>query len=190
MSIVFASHAAFAPLLTEERLMSLGPGTPNAAVRAALARLDASTAFAPSEVTDRAMAEACLAGIWLYHDFLEQSHRISQTIATPTGSYWHGILHRREPDSWNSKYWFERVGCHPVFADLCAAARTLAMGDDARPETRFLREQQQWDPFAFIDLCEHCRLGTVPGELLCRKIQLREWQLLFAYCYRHATADR
>lgn len=188
MSSFLPNDSAFKALVAEERMMPLGPGTPNRAARSALERLDPDSAFAPAEVVDRSMAQACLAGIWLYHDFLEQSHRISQSIATPTGSYWHAILHRREPDSWNSKYWFERVGRHPVFPNLCASARAFVQGDQDLPETRFLREQQRWDPFAFVDLCERCRLGAVPADLLCRRIQLHEWNLLFEYCYQHATA--
>lgn len=181
----------FGPLVVEERLMSLGPGTPNTAARALLDRLDIVTAFGAGKLRDRTMAEACFAGVWLYHDFLDESHRISQSISTPTGSYWHAILHRREPDSWNSKYWFGRVGRHPVFADLREAARRLAAETQEIPETHFLRDQREWNPFAFVDLCEASRLGRVPAESLCRRIQLLEWQLLFTYCYRHAreTAD-
>lgn len=189
MPTTLPPDSPFAPLLAEERLMSLGPGSPNPAARFLLDNIDLRTAFAPKTVRDRTMAEACLAGIWLYHDYLEESHRISQAIATPTGSYWHGILHRREPDSWNSKYWFDRVGRHPVFPALCVAASELACEEDAQTETRFLREQKQWDPSAFIDLCEANRLGKIPAEMLCRKIQLREWQLLFDYCYRQAVGE-
>ncbi|MBS1214473.1 MAG: hypothetical protein H6R26_3090, partial [Proteobacteria bacterium] len=104
----------FAELLAEERCASLGPGEPNNAARAALAALKIDDAFLPDAVVDPGMAQAALAGIWLYDDFLDESHRISQNIQTTTGSFWHGIVHRREPDSWNSKYWFERVGSHPI----------------------------------------------------------------------------
>ncbi len=190
MSSFLIDQSAFKTLLSEERMMELGPGSPNLAVLAALESLDPDRAFAPRRVIDRSMAEACLAGLWLYHDFLDQSHRITQSITTTTGSYWHAILHRREPDSWNSKYWFQRVVRHPVFPELCTAARALAQGERELAETRFLREQSQWDPFAFVDLCEHSRLGAVPAEMLCRRIQLREWQLLFSYCERHAAGDR
>jgi hypothetical protein len=44
-----------------------------------------------------------------------------------------------------------------------------------------------WDPFAFIDLCEASLAGRMPCEILCRRIQQREWQLLFDHCYRHAV---
>ena len=184
-----SDDARIAALFSEERLMALGPGTPNAAARPLLEQLDVPSSFGPKRIVDRAMAECCLAGIWLYHDFLEESHRISQNIGTPSGSYWHGILHRREPDSWNSKYWFDRVGRHPIFPKLRQIARDHALAAAELPEVRFLSEQKQWDPAAFIDLCEASRLGRSSAEMLCRKIQLREWQLLFDYCFRRAVGE-
>jgi hypothetical protein len=69
-------------------LPPLGPGRPDPALRPKLEALDDS-AFAPHAVRDRDMVRACLAGLWLYHDFLDESHKISQEIDTPTGSYWH-----------------------------------------------------------------------------------------------------
>jgi hypothetical protein len=38
-------------------------------------------------------------------------------------------------------------------------------------------------------LCEASRTGKFPAEMLCRKIQLREWQLLFDYCFRRAVGE-
>lgn len=175
----------FAELLPLERLAPLGPGSPNEAARAQLSRLTPETAFAHTTIHDRDMAIACCAGVWLYHDFLDESHTISQSLETTTGSYWHGLMHRREPDFGNSKYWFRRVGEHPVFPALRTAAAELAVPGDA---PAFLRKQVAWDPFAFIDLCEECSRGRSQGEFLCRRIQRREWELLFAYCYRQAGA--
>src|SRR5688500_14776191 len=37
-------------------------------------------------VKDRAAADAMLAGLWLWHDALDESHTISQGIETPTGA--------------------------------------------------------------------------------------------------------
>jgi hypothetical protein len=98
-----AYSPAVADLLAEDRLAPLGPGVPNAAARPNLAALDIDRMLAPHPVRDRDMARACLAGLWLYHDCLDESHAISQEIATPTGSYWHGLMHRREPDFGNPK---------------------------------------------------------------------------------------
>ena len=66
-------------------------------------------------IADREMASCCLAGVWLLHDYLDESHNISQRIDTPEGSYWHAIMHRREGDFSNAKYWYRHVGEHPVF---------------------------------------------------------------------------
>jgi hypothetical protein len=177
---------AVAELLREERLAPLGPGSPNRAVRPRLEALTVERAFAPHPVRDRDMAAACLAGLWLYHDFLDESHTISQDIHTPTGSYWHGVMHRREPDFGNAKYWFRRVGQHPVFEPLRLAAAELAAKEQAAPT--FLTEQASWDPLAFIDLCEEAG-GRKGVEMLCRQIQQREWELLFAHSYGAATGN-
>lgn len=198
-------------LLAPPRLCELGPGAANEAVRGSLAALRVDELFAPAPIRDRAFADACLAGLWLYHDFLDESHAISQTIENSTGSFWHGIMHRREGDFGNAKYWFRRVGTHPIFADLLSAAGEVAkQSTDAsllrlleRDGAQFiartgkevdqvesllrLLEQSVWDPFAFVDLCEQAIRTGSAAERLCREIQHREWQLLFDYSYRRAT---
>jgi hypothetical protein len=174
--------ATFSPaireILAEERLAPLGPGTPNEPMRARLQRLTVESLCAPQPVADQDFARCCLAGLWLYHDFLDQAHEISQEIETASGSYWHGIMHRREPDYGNAAYWFRRVGKHPVFELLPAAARKLA------PNVPI---PSPWDPFWFIDYCEACANGKEPGEQFARLLQKREWELLFDYCYRQAV---
>jgi hypothetical protein len=149
--------AAVAALVTGDRLNSLGPGTPNVDRRPALAALDVESVVGQHALADRDMARACLSGLWLLNDFLDESHRISQEIETPTGSYWHGIMHRREPDYENSKYWLRRVGEHPVFAALSTAAQSLVaefpdVGKD-------LIVRGPWDPFVFVDLCRQAANG-------------------------------
>jgi hypothetical protein len=179
---------AIAKLVGEPRLCALGPGQPNHTAQARLAALTPATVLAPNDVRDEAMARACCAGLWLYHDFLDESHRLSQDIATPTGSYWHGLMHRREPDFANAAYWFRRVGPHPVFAPLQQAAAQLA-ADATDPAVAFLTRQTSWDPFAFIDLCAAVEENRSTSEMLCRHIQQREWQLLFDFCYRQALGE-
>src|SRR6516162_5234245 len=96
-------------LLPADRVPSLGPGHPHEAFRGKLEALTAERLLAPQPVQRPDGAAACLAGLWLFHDFLDESHKISQDIDTVEGSYWHGILHRREPDYSNAAYWFRRV---------------------------------------------------------------------------------
>ncbi len=204
--------AVIADLLEVERLPALGPGTPNRAVRAQLDRATIDRLFAPdtppqavpareaesrsdpgesrvahTAIRDRTMAEACRSALWLYHDFLDESHTISQSIETTTGSYWHGIMHRREPDFSNAAYWFRRVGRHPVFPALAAAAREIAQQAESIERADWLRSIESWDPLAFIDLCETVYATPGPDHELCRRISLAEWQLLFDHSYRNAT---
>ncbi len=183
---------AVRPLVANDRLPELGPGRPDPASRRALAALAPEGLFGGRPLRRPELARGCLAGLWLLHDYLDESHTISQEIAGAEGSYWHGLMHRREPDYGNAAYWFRRVGTHPVFAPLArraaaltAAALTAAAGTPVG--CGFLAEQPAWDPFAFIDLCEAVARGPSDGALLCRQVQRAEWDLLFAYCYDHAA---
>jgi hypothetical protein len=176
-----------ASLLGEQRLNPLGPGSPNRAVHDRLRAFTAADAFAPRPVRDESMAQACLAGLWLYHDFLDESHAVSQDIAGPSGSYWHGLMHRREPDFDNARYWFRRVGDHPVYEPLRAAAGRLAVEAGSPPAAAFLATQRAWDPFAFIELCEVSYDERAAHNELCRRVQRVEWELLFAYCHAQAV---
>jgi hypothetical protein len=191
-----------ADLLSVPRLAELGPGSPDRKRYDRLKQLTPENLVAPETVRDADMAAACLAGLWLYFDFLDESHQISQGIATPSGSYWHGIMHRREPDYDNAKYWFRRVGAHPVHEPLCRAARELAAegnaaegsavagsaaGGERDPAAGFLATQSSWDAARFVDLCRHAAKDGASCEPLCRQIQQREWQLLFDDCYRRAV---
>ncbi len=173
---------AVAALLLPERLAPLGPGTPNRARRDQLAALTPEVVLAGKPVRDRGMADACLAALWLYHDFLDDSHSVSQGLHTTTGSYWHAIMHRREPDYGNSGYWFRRVGQHSVFAGLAGEAARLA-GDAGQPG--FIAAE--WDPFRFNDACQRALDSGSAEELLCRRIAQREWELLFDWCYQQAV---
>ena len=153
---------ALADLIETPRIMPLGPGEENSSARAGMEALDLDQAFAPNAIRDRKMAEGCVSGLWLYHDFLVTSHTLSQQITTPTGSYWHGIMHRREPDYPNGKHWFGRVGDHAIYPALRDEAAAIASAaDDLPDEAAFLATQSSWDPNAFIDLCEAANTWAV-----------------------------
>lgn len=157
----------FEQLIPADRRRALGQGDPATESRDALDALTVSAAFKGQSVTDQSMAKSCLAGVWLVNDFLDESHTISQSIHTPEGSFWHGIMHRREGDFSNAKYWFRHVGDHPVY-DLLAE--------------RF----GEWDPYVFVDQCQRA-VRTGKGVEECLDRQQAEWELLFDWCYEHAV---
>ena len=110
----------------------------------------------------RQTPELAVCGLWLLCGDLNLSHEISQRIETPDGSFWHGIMHRREGDFWNSKYWFRRVGKHPVLKSLA--------------------QTPYGDAQAFVDRCEAAMNGNEEQQVHCQELQWLEWQHLFAHC--------
>lgn len=125
--------------------------------------------------------EGALAGLWLYFSCFEESHLVAQELDTAEGSYWHGILHRQEPDSGNAAYWFRKAGAHPISDPLFEAAEEVVA---RHPEAEF-RPGARWDHYAFVMFCERAR--QQPGsasEQAALEIQRAEWQLLFDYCAR------
>jgi hypothetical protein len=156
--------------LLRDRDVPLGPGSPDASLRERIANVVLPTA-------DPEMSRAARSALYLYHDFLDESHTISQDIHTPTGSLLHAIMHRREPDAWNSKYWLRKVGDHPVYRSLTFAAAHFGYANPGPP----------WDPFAFVDQCERYRGTGTASERLLETLSRVEILAAFEYAYHHAV---
>lgn len=121
--------------------------------------------------------KACQAGLWLLAGDLNHSHTLSQELHTVEGSYWHGIMHRREGDFENAKYWFRRVGQHPVLSELAAEADAL--------RDQYGERELPWDELGDSrsvadSLVDCCRANASPAV---EELAWREWQLLFRYCH-------
>ena len=132
---------------------------------------------------------SAVAGLWLLAGELDRSHEISQTIDNATGSYWHAIMHRREGDFSNAKYWLRRASGHPVMQELADQISSVAGSDTIAYlsqktvlalEGRILTESVQ-AATGLVDLCE---LAVASNPTLTLDLQLIfwwEWQLLFRY---------
>jgi hypothetical protein len=130
---------------------------------------------------------ALQAGVWQFHGELEFSHRISQEFEGQGRhqlcDYWHAIMHRREPDFANSRYWFRRIGRQPVFEELAAlVTRWLAAESDGRIRDwrNRLIPGSCWDPLAFVDLAEAAR-KDLALDRLARRIQWAEMLFLLKF---------
>ena len=120
-------------------------------------------------------------GLWLLFGELDRSHDISQNIGSAEGSFWHGIMHRREGDFGNSKYWFRRVGeGHPVHQAL--AAKIADSNLDADFES-FGLDSSDTIAFGLVDACQTAisrKKGLIPDlEQIC----WWEWQMLLEHCF-------
>ena len=138
-----------------EALVPTAPG-PAEAVRL-VSEISAEAVLAPHP--------PLVAGLWLYVDELDKSHVISQELKDKTGSFWHGIMHRREGDFWNAKYWFDRCGAHAAMMPL-----------------------RDYDPFVFVDKVEAAHRDRSEGTSLV-KLQRREWASLFEWCARQSIQE-
>jgi hypothetical protein len=157
--------------------------------------------FPDRKVRDPHMAAAAVAGLHLWNDDFSASHNLCQGISTPTGSYWHGLCHRREghrgeglhANLGNAKYWFRQTGEHPAYDAVYRSA--LAVLDNAGAGFRWatesgnlLRTRRTWDPVAVIDWFAQAEAQTISTESqrLLQEIQWREIDLLVDWCVGQA----
>ena len=150
--------------------------------------------FDRQPVKDSEMGYALQSGLLIWNDALDASHTISQNIESKTGSYWHGIMHRREPDYSNAKYWFGRVGVHPIFPAL--RERALGLLQSGSPESESLAdyaeaigETEDWDAFRFVDWCQAAdadRSTLEAVKTFLQTVQVEEIKLLLNYSYQEA----
>jgi len=181
-----AAKALIARALKEQRPATLAFTTPPVDVLADLRAMNDQTVSQGRRVRMPHDAEALRAGLWLLFDYMTESHELSQNIATPSGSYWHGILHRREPDAANAKYWFARTGEHPIFPELLRDALEIASSPPSDKLCNQIEKMSGWDAAWFVDRCTTAADPAATKVLL--DIQRREWQLLFDYNFSKAFA--
>ena len=136
---------------------------------------------------------ALQAGLWQLHDFLDESHSAAQSIegeCSGNGDYWHAIMHRREPDYSNGKYWFRRVGKHARFSDVAIIAAQLltTQTTSASGNWKSRLSGSTWDAFAFVDMCEELAGGgDVELVSLAERIQWSEMLVLLVDSYHEAS---
>jgi hypothetical protein len=174
--------SALESLLANSGLPGLGPA--ERSERRARATLDSQLDEALQSLKLAPEAQRLIrCAVLLWHDHLDAAHNIAQEIETPDGSWLHGIMHRREPDYWNAKYWFRRVGRHSATASLARHAATALVDLNAAPLAAKLIPGGTWDHLAFVDLCEQVANRPVddPARRAALAVQPVEIRTLLAH---------
>jgi hypothetical protein len=93
--------------------------------------------------------KAALTGLaLLWHDHWDDSHSVVQRFEGDSDcDLVHGILHRREGDLANARYWCSQVPKHPAFAPIAAAMESAR---DRYPSISRFVKNGAWSPMAFL----------------------------------------
>jgi hypothetical protein len=139
-------------LLATDEPPELGPGPRAGVMSEAMlnSKMDSLLATTRLSSTRQQLVRSL---VLLWHDHLDASHTISQGIENPDGSFVHAIMHRREPDAWNSKYWWRRVGSHAAFPEISQRVSKLLAGEKSDLVKRLV-PGGKWDACAFVDACD------------------------------------
>ena len=175
----------FKQLLATPAPPALGPG-PRPGIRPA-AELERELGIVFNETgLPAARRPLVRALVLLWHDHLEAAHTLVQPIENADGSLIHAIMHRREPDYWNAKYWWRKVGAHPCFPKLAGEIATMLKARGELALLAILLPRGQWDAAAFVDACEAAADEPADSERsqALREVQRLEFDVVLAYLLR------
>jgi hypothetical protein len=162
--------------LHDELLRKLTPSEPLSTALVLSLRATDDAAISGGKTVGHAGNFALVRGGLFYAlDALDEAHAFFQDAPGDLGSYWHGMLHRREGDFDNARYWFRRAGALPCFGDLHRAASEFSAD---------MAKQPNWDPYLLTGECEQARFGAEESVAALVRLQRVEFDGLFDYTWR------
>ena len=177
MNTTSTAEGDYRSLLQTPTLAALGPG-PRPGVQSVEALSARLSQLTRKHCQGTREADLLRALTLLWHDHLDAAHEIAQGIDDRDGALVHSMMHRREPDYWNSKYWFRRVGRHPAFAALALNSKRCLKEASREDQASKLIPAGVWDPCAFVDACQEAEPlpSSDPLLALLVKVQSLEFE--------------
>ena len=176
------STAAFWQIVATPEPPELGQGPRPGVVEQRLLEEQLNLLFAQAGLDDAA-AIRLRATALVYHDHHDAAHDLVQDLADRDGALLHGILHRREPDYWNAKYWFRRFVAHPAHVALGKRVPSLMTEPAHAALAKEIIRPGAFDPFAFVDLVEAAASppSNDPAVRWLRRVQNAEFEEIVAH---------
>lgn len=130
------------------------------------------------------LEDLILAALWLLEGDLDRAHQHAQKWETLHGCCWHAIMHRREGDWGNAKYWYQRASKSPLINNFKQTILAQHHYRIVTPElVRPLNNGEFLD--AWVDIHQKAVQPDAPENLVMtlRGLDWIEWQLLLAHCF-------
>lgn len=110
-----------------------------------------------------------------WHDQWDAAHDLCQTMeGDPDADFIHAVLHRREGDADNARYWLGKVGDHPAWRHLVPVAAAEGLTG--------LVSSGAWRPGAFLARCLQATPADTPALM---RIQAAELLALLDHLVMH-----
>jgi hypothetical protein len=142
--------------------------------------MDDATLAGGKAIKDPAQFTLVRGAILYALDELDAAHQIFQEDHSELGSYWHGMMHRREGDFDNARYWFRRAGRLTLFHAMHAASRGVSST---------MSRQETWDPYLLTGECEQVRFGAHELTQECQRLLRVEFDVLLAYSWEKGVGE-
>ncbi len=145
-------------------------------------------------VADEAMASAVLAMLYLWNGFVDDCRQIVQSAPDGERIYVLALCDRHTGEVSDAKTQLQQLETHPIYPDLIEFTKEEIEGDVAPLLKRFrdmLEFAGEWEAFTFLDVYGQARLGKLDhaSELIVRRIQCREFELLLVHCLEAAAGE-
>ncbi len=145
-----------------------------------LREADDAAVFGGLALLPGAPAALVRAGLFYFHNALEDSHKQAQSVDGDPAAYWHGMIHRREGDFDNARYWMRRAGEQPGFQEMHGPRQRRRPAHGPPAELGPLPVHRT--------LCEQYRYGEAEYKKEIGHLQRVEFAVMFDYVWRQCVA--